>query len=86
MLTGVLAGLAAGALWGLVFVVPAWLPHWPPVDLAVGRMLAYAGVSLGAMLVLPLLLLLLLPWHKSPVFHNCVMFNQPSGHTRLFLT
>ncbi len=55
MLTGVLAGLAAGALWGLVFVVPAWLPHWPPVDLAVGRMLAYAGVSLGAMLVLPLL-------------------------------
>lgn len=55
MLPGVLAGLAAGALWGLVFVVPAWLPHWPPVDLAVGRMLAYAGVSLGAMLVAPLL-------------------------------
>ena len=55
MLPGVLAGLAAGALWGLVFVVPAWLPHWPPVDLAVGRMLAYAGVSLGAMLVVPLL-------------------------------
>jgi drug/metabolite transporter (DMT)-like permease len=55
MLPGVLAGLAAGALWGLDFVVPAWLPHWPPVDLAVGRMLAYAGVSLGAMLVVPLL-------------------------------
>ncbi len=55
MLAGVLAGLAAGALWGLVFVVPAWLPHWPPVDLAVGRMMAYAGVSLGAMLVVPLL-------------------------------
>ncbi len=49
MLRGVLAGLAAGALWGLVFVVPAWLPHWPPVDLAVGRMLAYAGVALGVM-------------------------------------
>ena len=55
MLAGVLAGLAAGALWGLVFVVPAWLPHWPPVDLAVGRMLAYAVFSLGAMLVAPLL-------------------------------
>ncbi len=50
MLRGVLAGLAAGALWGLVFVVPAWLPHWPPLDLAVGRMMAYALVSLGMML------------------------------------
>ncbi len=49
MLRGILAGLAAGALWGLVFVVPAWLPHWPPVDLAVGRMLAYALVSLAVM-------------------------------------
>lgn len=51
MWQGVVAGLAAGALWGLVFVVPAWLPHWPPIDLAVGRMLAYAGVSLGVMVL-----------------------------------
>lgn len=51
MWRGVFAGLAAGALWGLVFVVPAWLPHWPPVDLAVGRMAAYAGVSLGVLLL-----------------------------------
>lgn len=50
MLPGVFAGLAAGALWGLVFVLPAWLPNWPPVDLAVGRMLAYAGVALGVTL------------------------------------
>ena len=51
MWQGVIAGLVAGALWGLVFVVPAWLPHWPPIDLAVGRMLAYAAVSLGVMVV-----------------------------------
>ncbi len=49
MLAGVLAGLAAGALWGLVFVVPLWLPDWPPVDLAAGRLVAYGAVAVGIM-------------------------------------
>jgi drug/metabolite transporter (DMT)-like permease len=54
VLQGVLAGLAAGALWGLVFVVPAWLPHWPPVDLAAGRLMAYGLMALGAMVAVRL--------------------------------
>ena len=37
MLTGVLAGLAAGALWGLVFVVPRLLTGFSPIDIAAGR-------------------------------------------------
>jgi hypothetical protein len=31
---GVLAGLAAGALWGLVFVAPRMVPGFAAVDLA----------------------------------------------------
>lgn len=55
MLQGVLAGLMAGALWGLVFVVPAWLPHWPAVDLAAGRLVAFGLVSLGVIAALALM-------------------------------
>jgi drug/metabolite transporter (DMT)-like permease len=47
VLAGVLAGLAAGALWGLVFVVPLWLPQWPAIDLAAGRLVAFGMVSAG---------------------------------------
>lgn len=45
MLSGVLAGLAAGALWGLVFVAPALVPSLLPVDLAAGRFLIFGGAS-----------------------------------------
>ena len=47
MLTGILAGLAAGALWGLVFVVPRMLPSFSPVDIATGRLLAYGLIALA---------------------------------------
>ena len=41
MLTGIAAGLAAGALWGLVFVAPRMTPGLSSVDLAAGRFISY---------------------------------------------
>jgi drug/metabolite transporter (DMT)-like permease len=45
MLTGVLAGLAAGALWGLVFVAPRMVQGFSSVDLTAGRFIAYGLVA-----------------------------------------
>ena len=46
MLTGVLAGLATGALWGLVFVAPRMVQGFGSVDLTAGRFVVYGVVSL----------------------------------------
>lgn len=51
MLKGILAGLAAGALWGLVFVAPALAPGLSAVDLVAGRFISYAAMSLLVMAV-----------------------------------
>ena len=51
MLTGILAGLAAGALWGLVFVVPRMTPGLSAVDLTAGRFLSFGAVALLAILL-----------------------------------
>ncbi|MES2978481.1 MAG: DMT family transporter [Pseudomonadota bacterium] len=51
MLTGVLAGLAAGALWGLVFVAPRMAPGLPAVDLTAGRFAAYGVLAAFVMLL-----------------------------------
>ncbi len=53
MLTGILAGLGAGAFWGLVFVAPQMAPGLSSVDLTVGRFLSYALVSVLVMIVGP---------------------------------
>lgn len=45
MLTGILAGLAAGAFWGLVFVVPRLLNGFSPVDIAAGRYITWGILS-----------------------------------------
>jgi drug/metabolite transporter (DMT)-like permease len=45
MVTGILAGLAAGALWGVVFVVPRMTPGLSSVDLTAGRFLSYGGMA-----------------------------------------
>lgn len=49
MLTGILAGLAAGALWGLVFVAPRMLPKgadgYSSIDLTAGRFGVYGLVA-----------------------------------------
>ena len=50
MLTGILAGIAAGALWGLVFVVPRMAPGLSAVDIAAGRFVSFGLVSALAML------------------------------------
>lgn len=51
MLTGILAGLAAGALWGVVFVAPRMVPGFSSVDLSAGRFLAYGAVAVSVMLI-----------------------------------
>jgi drug/metabolite transporter (DMT)-like permease len=46
MLTGLLAGLAAGAFWGLTFVAPTAVKPYTEIDLAIFRYLAFGGMSL----------------------------------------
>ena len=45
MLTGILAGLGAGALWGLVFVAPRMVPSFAGIDLTAWRFIVYGAVS-----------------------------------------
>ncbi|MBI3144063.1 MAG: DMT family transporter [Pseudogulbenkiania sp.] len=45
MIQGVLYGLAAGALWGMVFLAPRALPAFSPLELASCRYLSYGVVS-----------------------------------------
>ncbi len=52
MLTGILAGLAAGALWGLVFVAPRMVNGFTAVDFTAGRYISYGALSVVLMLVL----------------------------------
>lgn len=44
--SGVLFALAAGLLWGLVFVTPVLLPDTPPALLSAGRYLAFGLIAL----------------------------------------
>ncbi|MDR7335284.1 DMT family transporter [Roseateles asaccharophilus] len=46
MLSGVLFALAAGLMWGLVFVAPVMLPNCPPALLTTGRYLAFGLIAL----------------------------------------
>ena len=49
MLIGVLLGIAAGALWGLIYIAPLLLPQYNPVLVALGRFIAFGLVSLPLM-------------------------------------
>ncbi len=49
MWTGVLYALLAGALWGMVFVVPHLLSAFSPLELTVGRYIAYGAMALSLM-------------------------------------
>jgi len=51
MLAGILAGLGAGALWGLVFIAPQLAPGLSAVDLVAGRYLFYGLTSAIVMAV-----------------------------------
>lgn len=55
MLVGILAGLATGALWGLVFVAPRMVSGLTAVDFTAGRFVSYGALSLVLMLL----------WRKS---------------------
>ncbi len=50
MQRGVVYGMLAGALWGMVFLVPRLLPDFSPVLLSAGRYAMYGAVSLVAAL------------------------------------
>lgn len=50
MWIGVLCGLLAGAMWGLVFIVPEMLDGFSPLELAVGRYVAYGAMAFGLLL------------------------------------
>ena len=47
MWNGVLCGLLAGALWGMVFIVPEILAAFSPLEMALGRYAAYGAIALG---------------------------------------
>lgn len=46
MLIGVLLGIAAGALWGLIYIAPLLVPQYNPVLVALGRFISFGIVSL----------------------------------------
>jgi drug/metabolite transporter (DMT)-like permease len=46
VLTGTAFALAAGFMWGLVFIVPLLLPDYPPALLSFGRYLAFGLIAL----------------------------------------
>lgn len=57
MWRGVLCGLLAGAMWGMVFIVPAFLAAFTPLEMACGRYIAYGLIAAGLLgpRLLPLL-------------------------------
>jgi drug/metabolite transporter (DMT)-like permease len=50
MWNGMLCGLLAGAMWGMVFIVPEILSAFSPLELAVGRYIAYGIIASALML------------------------------------
>ncbi|UXH78743.1 DMT family transporter [Roseateles amylovorans] len=51
MLSGLMFALAAGLMWGLVFVAPLLLPDYPAVLLTAGRYLAFGLIALPLALI-----------------------------------
>ena len=51
MWNGILCGVLAGAMWGMVFIVPEILSAFSPLELAVGRYIAYGIIA--SVLMLP---------------------------------
>lgn len=50
-LLGIACGMGAGALWGLVFLAPELLRDFTPLELTIGRYIAYGAIA--ATLLLP---------------------------------
>lgn len=51
MFIGVLLGIAAGALWGLIYIGPLLVPQYNPVLIALGRFIAFGLVSLPCLYI-----------------------------------
>lgn len=51
MLIGVLLGIAAGALWGLIYIAPLMVPEYNPVLVALSRFIAFGLISLPFLVV-----------------------------------
>jgi drug/metabolite transporter (DMT)-like permease len=66
MWTGVMCGLLAGAMWGMVFIVPELLSSFTPLEMALGRYIAYGAIAL--VLMLPRLRNLLARLERSDYF------------------
>jgi drug/metabolite transporter (DMT)-like permease len=86
MLTGILAGLAAGALWGLTFVAPRAVAPYSEIDLAILRYAAFGMTSLvlmaldkrfrpGPMTLRRMLLALWLGLSGFVIYYVCVAFS-----------
>lgn len=76
MWIGVLCGLLAGAMWGMVFVVPEMLGAFSPVELAVGRYVAYGALALGLLLPrLKALIATLLPADYAALLRHALAGN-----------
>ncbi len=43
---GIISAMGAGALWGLVFLAPELARAFTPLELSIGRYLAYGGIAL----------------------------------------
>jgi drug/metabolite transporter (DMT)-like permease len=50
MWTGVVCGLLAGAMWGMVFIMPELLSAFSPLEMAVGRYVCYGAIAFVLML------------------------------------
>ena len=81
MLTGMVAGLAAGALRGLVFVAPRMLPMgagaYSSIDLTAGRFAVYGAAELVVSETIFALLYSFLwdaHWPTFPPFIACLLF------------
>lgn len=46
MFAGIVFALTACFIWGLIFVVPQWMPGFSPIEIALGRYLVYGAISL----------------------------------------
>jgi drug/metabolite transporter (DMT)-like permease len=49
MWQGVMCGLLAGAMWGMVFVAPEFLRAFTPLEMACGRYICYGLIAAAAM-------------------------------------
>lgn len=68
MAAGVSAGLAAGGLWGLTFIVPAVSPDFGAVAISTARYVFYGGLSLLLLLMARAPIAALLRQHGIAVF------------------